>query len=554
LLQRTGFRAREIRFVGELLRRRCVAVLLTVAVALLPCLAAKRQPLELQRVRLELPGPPSEVISTDLNDDGRTDLLLVLAYTELESIGEDRIEDMVQITTVIPALFDRREVRAYLARADGTFELASAPVPLPKSVLSLARGPAGLLALTDDGVAAVSIDTGDKGEIGLELLIADRPVISGCGSYLPRLDWIIDVDGDGDDDLLLPSYAGPSIYLQDEGAFASVPVQRLEMPGDRRFAGARSYRVPDVQDLDGDGRPDLVSLGGRFRHIHLGQGDGTFRPAYPARDECPEARTALHIPGATAEEMSQLTFLGDLDGDGRAEAVLQEEVVPEKMGFRAGMRQAKRPPQHFRLFHLDESLKIEGDPYLEFEAIGHSFSAELPTAHHHQFQDLDADGRLDLITVTLDFSIFQMVRIATTKRISIGMDFHVWAQRADGNFRRVPGLDLSEKLRFNLKRMSIGRMAQFGGDFDGDGRIDFVHFGRGKQVTIHRGQPGCRYPPDPDLVVELEEEPQDLGLVRVRDFDGDGRADFSLTHLLPTEREDVSPPVRLDLYLSGGAR
>jgi hypothetical protein len=517
-------------------------------------LAAKRQPHELQRVRLELPGPPSEVISTDLNGDGRIDLLLVLAYTELESIGEDRIEDLVQITTVIPALFDRRELRAYLAQPDGTFELASAPVPLPKSVLALAPGPAGLLALTDDGVAAVSIDPDGEGALGLEPVIADRPVISGCGSYLPRLDWIVDVDGDGDDDLLLRSFEGQSIYLWEDGAFTSAPVQRLELPGDRRFAGARSYPVPDVRDLDGDGRPDLVSTGGRYRHIHLGQGNGTFRPAYPARDECPEARTAFRVPGATAEEMSQLTFLGDLDGDGRAEAVLQDELVPEKMGFRAGMRQAKKPPQHFRLFHLDESLKIEGDPYLEFEAIGHSFSAELPTAHHHQFQDLDADGRLDLITVTLDFSIFQALRVLTTKRISIGLDFHVWAQQADGSFKRVPGLDLSEKLRLNLKRMSIARLAQFGGDFDGDGQIDFVHFGRGKQVTIHRGQPGCRYPPDPDLVVELEEEPQDLGLVRVRDFDGDGRADFSITHLLPTEREDVSPPVRLDFYLSGGAR
>ena len=84
------------------------------------------------------------------------------------------------------------------------------------------------------------------------------------------------------------------------------------------------------------------------------------------------------------------------------------------------------------------------------------------------------------------------------------------------------------------------------------GEADFVHLGRGKQLTIHRGQPGCRYAVKPDLVVELEEEPQDLGLVEIEDFDGDGLSDLSVTRLLPAERQDVSAPVVLDLYLSGG--
>ena len=104
----------------------------------------------------------------------------------------------------------------------------------------------------------------------------------------------------------------------------------------------------------------------------------------------------------------------------------------------------------------------------------------------------------------------------------------------------------------DLNNFSIGRLAQFAGDFDGDGRTDFVHLGRGTSVTIHRGQPGCRYSSKPDAVIKLDEAPQDLGLVRVADFDGDGRADLAITSLLPVEQVDVSPPVRLDLYLSGG--
>jgi hypothetical protein len=200
---------------------------------------------------------------------------------------------------------------------------------------------------------------------------------------------------------------------------------------------------------------------------------------------------------------------------------------------------------------LQEDFTVAADPYGEFEAIGHSFSGDLPTAFFHQFQDLDGDKRKDLVTVTLDFSILGALKAAVTKRMKIGLEFHVWRQEDDGTFERVEGLDLTEKLKVNLKKMSFGSLAQFAGDFDGDGSVDFVHFGQGKRITIHRGQPGCRYPDAPDLVIELEREPEDLGLIRVQDFDRDGRADVSITHPLPVERQDESPPVILDLYLSG---
>ena len=52
----------------------------------------------------------------------------------------------------------------------------------------------------------------------------------------------------------------------------------------------------------------------------------------------------------------------------------------------------------------------------------------------------------------------------------------------------------------------------------------------------------------------LAAEPADLGLVEIRDFDGDGRADVAVTTPLAATREGVSPPARLELYLSGLGR
>jgi hypothetical protein len=136
----------------------------------------------------------------------------------------------------------------------------------------------------------------------------------------------------------------------------------------------------------------------------------------------------------------------------------------------------------------------------------------------------------------------------------VGLDFHVWCQEKDGGFRPVKGLDLSGTFRVDLNDLRVSQLSLFSGDFDGDGRADFVQIGRGKRVTIHRGRPDCSFPADPDMAFDLREEPRDLSLVRIRDLDGDGRADLYVINPQRAVEEGFVPPVRMDLYLSGGTR
>jgi hypothetical protein len=146
------------------------------------------------------------------------------------------------------------------------------------------------------------------------------------------------------------------------------------------------------------------------------------------------------------------------------------------------------------------------------------------------------------------------VRVLASKRISIELDFGVWTQGPGFAFREVKGLDLSEKLAFDLNDLRLGRIAQFAGDFDGDGKVDFVHLGRGSTVTVHRGQAGAGYPARPDVEIPLDGPIEDLALVRIEDLDGDGRDDLAVTRLLEAKDAVASTPARLELRLSGGAR
>ncbi|HET6374321.1 MAG TPA: VCBS repeat-containing protein [Candidatus Polarisedimenticolia bacterium] len=515
-----------------------------------PVCGADSRELALRHHRLELPGIPSAIVPADIDADGRKDLLVVLVYTAWDEIGTESSEGLVQMTSVIPALFERREMRVYLARPDGSYEQAGQPMALPESVLSVEAGPRGLpaVALTDDGVAAVRITTGPSGPaVTLEPLLNDPPVLAGTGVFLSGLGVIQDLDGRGDLDLLLPAKDGMAIYPTSAGALPAAASARLAIPGDTRGSSAtawRRYPLARAEDLDGDHRPDLlvISRGRRDREIHVmrGSGDGHFQPPREVSLDCLDRSD-------TTGGNSELAFFGDLDGDGRAEVVTRSEVESED----DGLKEAKNPKQIYRFHRLKDDFTVVTTPYQEVNVVGYAFGGGWPMPSGSEFRDLDGDGRKDLVTVTLDFSILQAFRVLATKKIGMGLIFHIWAQDSRGGFHEVPDLDLSEKLLLDFNDLKLDRAAQFSGDFDGDGLLDFTHLGRGKTVTIHRGRPGCLYEKRADLTVELDEEPRDLALVRIQDLDGDGRSDLMIFRPLPAQDPPATAPVGIDLYLSG---
>jgi hypothetical protein len=538
-----------------------LAVLLLVPAAL-P--GARPSALGLRPLSLDLPGAPAAVVPADVDGDGRTDLVVAVAFNQwsqieiTESTTMDDIEGLVEVLTIVPSLLDRREARVYLAQPDGTYHLAGA-VPLPLSVLSLEAGPPGtpVVALTDEGVSVLRVDA--SGAPRLEPFLQDPPVLAGTGNFLADLGLVRDLSGDGVPDLLLPAQDGLAVYLGGPGGLSRAAVARFPVPGESwRSTGEleRRYPLPTIQDVTGDGRPDLVFRDPVKRwgvvRVRRNNGGGKFLPPI---------EMAL---GGDDKKGPSPVFFGDLDGDGVGEVVTRQSFEKEDAGLRESMKEVREPKSRLDFRRVGKGLQRVLDPYRSLEITGHAFeggggpegsdrSVSVEADFPGGFQDLNGDGRMDLVTVTMDLSMAKIMGSLATKRLTIGLDFHVWCQQGDGGFRGVPGLDLSGKFRVNFNDLRVSQLSLFSGDFNGDGRGDFVQLGRGKTVTIHTGRSDCGFPKAPDLTVQLREEPRDLSLVKIRDLDGDKRTDLMVLSPRGAAEPGMAPPVRLDLYLSGGA-
>jgi hypothetical protein len=542
--------------------------------------SAAREKLELRYLPLPLPGAPAAVVPADVDGDGQRDLAVIVAYTRWgqieieESAKMDDVEGLVEVLTIIPSLVERREIRVFPGRPDGGFGPGSVALSIDASILTVEAGPPGLpvVAMTDDGLTVLRMKPGASGppELSWETVLSERSLLAGTSTFLPNLGLVRDVDGDGRADVLFPTSEGISIYLSGPDGLKDSPAARVRFPLDdlQRRGGdplVRRYPMPELRDVDGDRRPDMVlfhpSGGLNGFRVLRNLGGGRFSEPFAPLGDYQEKRDndSDDQPGSKPEP----SWFGDLDGDGKAEYATQEKKdIGENAGMRKEMAAAKRPHFTYRLHRSRADLTMEPKPYQQFEVEGYALEGSSDEAEFRLpggFQDLNGDGKQDLILTTLDFSMLQAVKIMTVQRLGIGLDFHIWCQAGTGgsNFRPVRGLDLSGKFNLNLNNLKIGHISQFAGDFDGDGRPEFVQMGRGRDVTIHRGRADCSYGDKPDLALKLEEEPRDLSLTQVRDLDGDGLSDLLVIQPQPLRRTDekgVTQPVRLDLYLSGGAR
>lgn len=543
------------------MRRRAAIMLICLAVAAncrQALAGAARLPFAVER--LELPGAPQQLLSVDLDADGDRDLAAVIDYSQWTTQSVSERHGFEESVEVLPLLEDRRELWLFLQQGDGRWKRLETPLTLARRVLALSLGPhaAPLVALTDTGVEAVRLTTvAERLALTLVPWVAIKPVIAGSGALLTDLPFCVDIDGDGERDLAIPTDAGISLQRVDPktGEVSAATVVRL--PEDRPRAGVapeRNYPLPRLDDLTGDGRPDLVIAPGA--RVSAGLGIGSVASEIPGRMAFLPGLGAgqfgppVHVPlDCVRQQTGDLIYVGDIDGDGTAELLTQQmhEGDDEKLKD-VGMTRS-RISHH----HLAADGRIEPKPYATSDVVGFPLWVKRDGVTLNAFVDLDGDRRKELVTITFTLSVSRALFAVMTKRITLPLSFHVYRLDATGRYQAVVNEGLEDKLKIDFGDMRLDRFAQFAGDFDGDGRIDFLHVSTGRTLTVHAGKPGCVYDPKPNLTIALSEGLEGLADLRVDDYDGDGRADLAIIRPREVKGAVDEHPIYLDLHRSRGA-
>ncbi|MEM7201874.1 MAG: VCBS repeat-containing protein [Planctomycetota bacterium] len=338
-------------------------------------------------VRPRLPGRPGSGLGAAIAElDGRPGLDLVRLTSEgLEVLGQEpngafvrrsaplalpipgasRVVSLEVVHSIGRAL---PGVVVGLSGSDSLLVLNDGSGQLSQSLASPFVRPSGFSGATSQ-VLVGDVDGGGDDVIVLHdgaapQLFSQGPagfqLTSGLpGTLLPQAPGgrLTDVDGDRDLDLLLVQRASPSrapVLLRNRGNGVFDPV-----PG--AFAGWVSFAVGALQtgDVDGDGADDLVLAptgAGRLR-VLLNDGTGMFA-------------AATVQPGFGVDAVADL-LVAPLDGTGSADlAVLQQDgallVSPGAAGVFAGVAQRLGPPPRARLLAAD----LEGDGDLDLYTLG----------------------------------------------------------------------------------------------------------------------------------------------------------------------------------------
>lgn len=286
--------------------------------------------------------------------------------------------------------------------------------------------------------------------------------------------------------VMVPGRRELRLFREQDGAlveFCEVDISRRSYystggPGGGRSSGPGSgfsfqatTSIPHLSFVEatGDARVDLVTHRDDLFELHPGTADGCFSRSAVRRQQ-------LRVRSAEEQrrgEASVSARVKDLDGDGIADVALTK--------VSGGLTNLRT---EIRLHRGRAGGGFEARPVQVFQASGFGAFA--------RFQDIDGDGRMEMVQPRAEVSIIGMTRVLLSSSFTVDVLIRRSSDRPGQVFTENPVQTLRTTFGLDFGSASglLGSAPLFGHDFDGDGRLDLM-LSKGKsEMGLHRGRTG----------------------------------------------------------------
>jgi len=495
-------------------------------------------------------GFPGSLIAArpaDINGDGLTDLVLVSG----RSAGKQRFETVTRGNAIFAELVayqvKEKKAAALIQQPGGRFAADEEPLPFDDRYLAFdladvdEDGLLDLLLLDDHGLEVRYRQGGSWLPDGLRL-VEGRSTFSGSRQFFGGLRLLHDLDADGRSDLVLPRYEKAVVcfapFLDGVGGKTAGPVLTLDggiynhRYGERRMI--TKFPMPIVEDCNGDGLSDIRFLLSDSVSVYL-QRQGRAFAGTPREVVFPE-------PGEGEERTGR--HFGDIDGDGIADLLLFHALEGDNDTFREG----KNPKTFVELFPGDKDLSYPDTPVSRSLIRGAVAAGDEGSELFPSFIDLNGDGLLDILGISFDVGMFQLLKLATVQKLTVEIIFKNYLQNPSHGFHGRAVHEVTEKFSINLRDLEMPEFPFFSGDFNGDGIRDYIRFNDGSSLGVHFSAGDGTYSKKPDLKIRLPREARNPDLLLISELNGDPRSDV----VVFKAGEDTEECFQVVIYTSRG--
>ena len=465
---------------------------------------------------------PASIVVADLNGDGKPDIVSAnlnandltvffqtgsghfrstpvvlgdLASTggaisvDVADLDGDGLLDLVSANSVSQSL------TIFYQRAPGTFD----PVPFPVGRYPLTIAPVSVVAADLDGDGRVDLACADSTGNDIKIFFQspdgtfDEPhaVTLGSQSSTASPDHLVavDLDGDGDTDLVVANRVGNAVAAFMNLGSRLFDPHAIELGGDFSGTSHSSPHGVACADLSGTGRLGLVTTHSPDS-CSDNSGDLILCPPHGAGDFLSSPSQAILGPDPILSVGPTGFCAGDLDGDGDLDLAAAYW----------GNDSQQQGHAYIEIYFQTSPEVFQPNPAGPLQLCGQQPCGGQP--NDLQAADLYGEGRLDLVAAD-----------------RVQGKITIFRQDPPGTFAESQVLDQAETFALAVA------------DVDGDGDLDLVSanaLSSSSDVTVFRHDALGQYETSPSIALGgPTDTPKPAALV-ARDLDGDGRVDIAV--------------------------